>query len=157
MSTITWKEKNRLFQRVGTHEEELGYVALDQNSGTYVLWLKDTCGVLGLNGGYMRGDEFPSMAAAKQKAASSPSAWILHYIWVRNVVKQEALRALDNHWEEISPNLPHDTSKDDLREKILRYLEQLPIDEIKAWAEKIKDVYKIVSTIIELTKSVMGG
>ncbi|MYG40725.1 MAG: hypothetical protein F4201_07940 [Nitrospira sp. SB0677_bin_15] len=156
MSAITWKG-NHLIQHAGEHDEELGYVKCDENSGKCFLWLKDTCGVLGLNGGYIRGDEFPSTAAAKEKAASSSSAWILHYIWMRNVVKRETIRALDDHWAEISTNLPHDASKDDLREKILRYLEQLPIDEIKAWAEKIKDVYKIVSTIIELAKSVMGG
>lgn len=156
MSAVTWKEVNRLFQRVGTHEEELGYVALDQNSGTYVLWLKDTCGVLGLNGGYIRGDEFDSMAAAKKKAASSPSAFILHYIWMRNVVRQETIRALDDHWNEISPNLPHDTSKYDLREKICRYIEQLPIEKIKDLAGKIRDNL-IVSAIIELAKRLLGG
>lgn len=80
MSSVTWKE-NRLLQHVGKHDEELGYVAFDQNSKTYVLWLKDTCGVLGLNGGHIRGDEFPSMTAAKQKAASSPSVFILHYTY----------------------------------------------------------------------------
>lgn len=156
MSSITWKEENRLFQHVGTHEEELGYVALDQNSKTYVLWLKDTCGVLGLNGGYIRGDEFPSMSVAKQKAASSPSAFILHYIWMRNVVKRETIRALDDHWDEISPNLPHDTSKDDLREKISRYIKQLPIEKIKDLAGKIGEGV-IVSTIIELVKRLLGG
>ncbi len=156
MSSITWKG-NRLIQHVGGHDEELGYVKCDEDSEKCFLWLKDTCGVLGLNGGHIRGDEFPSMSAAKQKAASSPSASILHYIWMRNVVKRETIRAFDDYWDEISPNLPHDTSKEDLLHKILRHLEQLPIDEIKAWAEKIKDVYKIVSTIIELAKSVMGG
>ncbi len=155
MSAITWKEENRLFQHVGTHEEELGYVAFDQKSKTYVLWLKDTCGVLGLNGGYIRGDEFPSMAAAKEKAASSPSAFIFH-MWMRDVVKRETLRALDDHWDEISPNLPHDASKDDLRDKILRHLEQLPIEKIKDWAGKIRDNV-IVSTIMEVAKRLLGG
>ena len=52
--------------------------------------------MLGLNGEHIRGDEFPSMAVAKQKAASSPSAFILHYIWMRNVAKRETIRALDD-------------------------------------------------------------
>lgn len=155
MSAITW-QGDHLFQRVGTHEEELGYIDFDQNAQTYVLWLKDTCGVLGLNSGPIRGDEFPSMAAAKQEAALSPSAFILHYLWMRNVVKRETIRVLDDHWDEISPNVPHDASKDDLRDRIVRYIEQLPIDKIKSWLEKIKDVYAIVRTIIELAKSLLG-
>lgn len=147
MSSITWKG-NHLIQHAGEHDEELGYVKCGENSEKCFLWLKDTCGVLGSNGGHIRGDEFPSMAAAKQKAASSPSAFILHYIWMRNVVKRETIRALDDHWDEISPNLSHDTSKDDLRHKILRYLEQLPIEKIKVLARKIGEGV-IVRTIIK--------
>ena len=60
MSSITWSG-DRLIQRVGENEEELGKIAWDGNSGMFVLWLKDTCGVLGADGGYMRGDEFASM------------------------------------------------------------------------------------------------
>ena len=155
MSSVTWKE-NRLFQHVGKHDEELGYVDFDQNSTTYVLWLKDTCGVLGLHGEYIRGDESLSMAAAKQKAASSSSAFIFHCIWMRNVVKRETIRALDDHWDEISPNLPHDASKDDFRDRIGRYIEQLPIEKIKVWARKIGEGV-IVSTIKDLAKSLFGG
>ena len=152
MSSITWKG-NRLFQHVGEHDEELGYVQRDENLGKCFLWLKDTCGLLGLNGGDIRGDEFPSMDAAKQKAAASPSAFILHYLWMRNVVKRETLRALDDHWDEISPNLPHGVSKDDLRDRIDKYIEELPIGKIKDWARKIGEGV-IVSTII---KYLLGG
>ena len=155
MSSITW-EGNRLIQHVGKYDEELGCVECDENSEKCFLWLKDTCGVLGSNSGYIRGDEFPSMAVAKEKAASSPSAFILHYIWMRNVVKRETLRAFDDHWDEISPNLCHDTSKEDLRHKILRHLEQLPIEKIKEWAGKIRDNV-IVSTIMEVAKRLLGG
>ena len=75
MSSIIW-QGDRLFQRVANDEEELGYVSLENDSGTYVLWLKDTCGVLGMN--YIRGDEFSSMTEAKAGAAVSPSAFIMH-------------------------------------------------------------------------------
>ena len=149
MSSITWKE-NRLFQHVGNHHEELGYVKYDENSKNYVLWLNDTCGVLGLNGGPIRGDEFPSMEAAKQKAASSPSAFILHYLWMRKGIKQELIRAEDDHWEEISPHLPHDASKDDWRNKFFRFIE-----EIKASGEKNKKI-EIVKVLIDLIKLVKG-
>ena len=64
MSAITWQE-NRLIQHVGTHDEELGYVDFDENSGTYVLWLKDTCGVLGSERRIHTGDEFPSMTVCQ--------------------------------------------------------------------------------------------
>ena len=67
---------------MGNHVEELGYVALEQNTETYVLWLKDTCDMLGLNGGYIRGDEYPSMVSAKKSAASSVSAQLVHHMWM---------------------------------------------------------------------------
>ncbi len=155
MSSITWKG-NYLFQHLGKHDEELGYVKCDENSEKCFLWLKDTCGVLGSNGGHIRGDEFPSMSAAKQKAASSPSAFILHYIWMRNVVKRETIRALDDHWDEISPNLPHGASKNDLRDRIDKDLEQSPIEKIRVWGGKIKDGV-VVGAIIELAKRLLGG
>ncbi len=155
MSSITWKG-NRLYQHMGKYDEELGYVQCDENLGKCFLWLKDTCGLLGLNGGHIRGDEFSSMDAAKQKAAASPSAFILHCLWMRNVVKRETLRALDDHWDEISPNLPHGVSKDDLCDRIVRHIEQLPIEKIKDWAGKIRD-NMIVSTLMEVAKKLLGG
>ena len=155
MSSITWK-RNHLIQHAGEHDEELGYVKCDENSEKCFLWLKDTCGVLGSNGGHIRGDEFSSMSAAKQKAASSPSAFILHYIWMRNVVKRETIRALDDHWDEISPNLPHGASKDDLRDRIDKDLEKSPIEKIRVWGEKIKDGV-VVGAIIELAKRLLSG
>ena len=155
MSSITWKGSH-LSQHVGKFDEELGHIAFDPNSKTYVLWLKDTCGILGLNGGYIRGDEFPSGASAKEKAVSSASAFILHHIWMRNVVKQETIQALDDHWDDISSELPNDANKDDLRDRVGRYIEQLPIAKIKIWAEKIRDSV-IVSAILELAKRLLGG
>ena len=53
MSSITWKG-NYLFQHMGKHDEELGYVKCDEKSGKCFLWLKDTCGVMGSNGGHIR-------------------------------------------------------------------------------------------------------
>ena len=85
MSFVTWSE-NRLVQRVGNSEEELGEVAWDESSGTFVLWLRDTCGVLGAEGGYMRADEFASIADAREKAKSAPSVFIMHLIWMRKSV-----------------------------------------------------------------------
>lgn len=87
MSAIEWKG-NSLRQRVGYHHEELGYVAFDQISKSYVLWLKDICDVFDTNRGYIRGDEFSSMAEAKQNGALSMSARLFHYMWMVNVRKE---------------------------------------------------------------------
>ena len=87
MSSVTWQE-NRLIQRAREQVEELGYVAFDQNSNTYVLWLKDTCDAFGLNGGYLRGDEFPTLDAAKQTAAFSMSARLVHHMWMVKLGKE---------------------------------------------------------------------
>ena len=43
MSGIRWSG-NRLIQRVRGQEEELGYLELEPESTTCVLWLKDTFG-----------------------------------------------------------------------------------------------------------------
>ena len=79
MSSITW-DGNRLIQRVASQgrEAELGYVASDDQTGGYVLWLKDLFG-----NGYVRADEFASLGQAKQRAASTVSADLLHGMWSR--------------------------------------------------------------------------
>ena len=115
MSTIRW-QGDRLFQKVGNNVAELGYVALDNDSRTYVLWLKDTCGLLGLS--YIRGDEFSSMGEAKAKAATSPSAFIMHFIWMRSFSKRQITEALEEHWEEISSKLEDGITKDKLRDTV---------------------------------------
>lgn len=81
MSSILW-DGNNLIQKVGDNIEELGHVKFDEHSKDYVLWLRDTRGVLGSNKGYIRGDSFPSMEDAKQHAASSVSARIFHHMWM---------------------------------------------------------------------------
>ena len=88
MSSVYW-EGDRLLQNGGKDRvEELGVVALDKHSNTYVLWLKDTCDVFGLPGTYLRGDEYPSIALAKQNAALSMSARIAHHMWMIKLFKE---------------------------------------------------------------------
>ena len=93
MSTMKW-DGNRIMQQVGRGKEELGYIGFDENTKTWVLWLKDTCGVLGLNGGDIRGDEYASDEEAKDKAMGSPSAFIMHYIWIRRVAKRQVIESI---------------------------------------------------------------
>ena len=81
MSSVVW-DQNNLFQKVGTNIEELGHVKYDDNSGEYVLWLKDTRNVFASNRGYIRGDSFPSMEEAKSRAAACASARLFHYMWL---------------------------------------------------------------------------
>ena len=149
MSSINWNG-NRVMQRVGNDAEELGYVDLDSNSGTYVLWLKDTCGVLDLSGGYIRGDEFESMSDAKNEAASSPSAFIMHYIWLRRATRNRAIEAVDEHWDEISSQLDGDETKATVSARICEFWNQLPSGEIEKWAGRIVTVGGLVNLIKEL-------
>ena len=81
MSSVLWDGDN-LIQKVGPHVEQLGHVKPDENAGTYVLWLKDTRAVFGPANAYIRGDTFPSMKEAKQRAAISVSASLFHYMWL---------------------------------------------------------------------------
>ena len=145
MSSITW-DNNRLIQRVGNDAGELGYVDRDENSGTYVLWLRDTSGVLDLNGGYMRGDEFGSLEEARKCAASSASAFIMHYTWMRMTIKSQAVGGLEEHWEEIAPELGNNVDRQRLRSWLEQHLEQMPIDGIKQLRQKDRggcDCYRV--------------
>ena len=78
MSSIFWK-KGSLIQRVGNHEAKLGYVAFDPSTKTHVLWLKDPNEE---EARYIRGDEFSSLAEAKDKAAGAVTVSIFHYLWL---------------------------------------------------------------------------
>ena len=151
MSSIT-RQGNRLIQRAGNDVEELGYIGFDQN--TNVLWLKDTCGVLNLNGGYIRGDEFTSMEEAKKNAASSPSAFIMHYIWMRRSIKAKALVTVNDNWEEISISIAQkiQVNKEAMTDKISEYFDKIPIEKIKEWSKKISENL-LVSMLIELIKT----
>ena len=148
MSSIT-RQGNKLIQRAGGKDAELGHIELDNNSHTYVLWLKDTCGVLGSNGSYIRGDEFSSIDEARNQVLSSPSAFIMHSIWMRNSVKKQALEAVEANWDEISSELrDHSIAKDDLRERLSSYLERQPIATVTQWSKRIMENL-IIKTIIE--------
>ena len=81
MSSVLWDGDN-LIQKIGSHVEQLGHVKLNENAGTCVLWLKDTRAVFGPANAYIRGDTFPSMKEAKQRAAMSVSASLFHYMWL---------------------------------------------------------------------------
>ena len=81
MSSIVWDGDN-LLQKVKNNIEELGHVKFDPHSKTVALWLRDTQDVFGCGGGYIRGDEFPTMAVAKTNAAGSVSAGLLHDMWL---------------------------------------------------------------------------
>ena len=85
MSSMAWVG-DRIIQRVGEDESELGYIGEDRNTGTHVLWLKDHNGVfIGNPGSYVRGDEWPTLAEAKEKALRSASAFLLHLFWMQSL------------------------------------------------------------------------
>ena len=81
MSTVVWDQDN-LVQKVGDSIDELGHVKYDQNTSTYVLWLRDHGDAFRSKRGYIRGDSYPSMKDAKQCAASSVSACLFHHMWL---------------------------------------------------------------------------
>ena len=139
MSSMTWRDDRTIIQRAGNEAEELGYVELENDTGFYVLWLKDTCGVLDLSGGHIRGDTFSSMEDARQRATLAPSAFIMHYMWLRNSVSSQFMGALDNDWERIAPELGADVEKESLRSRIAEHINQLPVGTLKEWSQKIAE------------------
>lgn len=155
MSSITWKGAT-LIQTLGPHSVELARVHFEESSNAFVLWLKDTSGVLGLNGGYIRAEEYQSLDDAKEGAAQSPSAFIMHYIWMRGLAKRRTVDALDEHWDEIASAIPDGIGREALRDGVSRYFDQLPIDQIKLWGNRIRDGV-IVSALVKLIEKLFGG
>ena len=150
MSLIIWSE-DRLIQRVGNREEELGNVARDENTGIIVLWLKDTCGVLGPEGTYLRGDEFSSMDEAREKASSSPSAFLMHCLWMRKSVEDQVAEEVDKKWDSVSSELDGNIRRKPVREKLADYFDILPIEELKKWSRRIAEGVTI-GVLVDLIK-----
>lgn len=100
-----------------------------------MLWLKDTRDVFGIKSGYVRGDSFPTMEDAKQKAASSTSAFLLHFMWMvglRNC-KKIADKTVDQSLEDYENGKP-------LRESTFK-------DEMAAASRKSK-VFALIMTLV---------
>lgn len=150
MSSIRLSEKNRLTQRIGVREEQLGYIKLEPNSKKCVLWLNDMFGVANTAGADIRADEYPSLEVARCKVLDAPSVFIWHCIWMRNVLKREAEKELENHWEQFTSN-SNAQGKQTLRDRLRAYLDRLPIDKVKELFAKIgTEAFRI--TVTELVK-----
>ena len=87
MSSVHLKG-NRLTQRLRGQESELGYIAFEESSGTYVVWLKDQDGVVLGSGVYVRGDEYPSLELATDQALHAPCTQVFHLMWLRSIAKE---------------------------------------------------------------------
>ena len=150
MSTMNW-QGNRIMQKVGSSREQLGSIRLEKDAKTWVLWLKDTCGVLGLSGGEIRGDEYPSEEQAKAKALDSPSAFIMHYIWIRSVTKRQVIEALEEHWDEISSELDGSSKETVLDETPTRW-DKLSTLEMNKWAERLAKPLTVANALVDLIR-----
>ncbi len=146
----------RLTQQVRGREEELGYIEMEPNSGTCVLWLKDTFGVANTAGSYIRADEYPSFDLAKSNVLNAPSVFIWHLIWMRGVLKREAEEELDRQWKKLDANADTFPSKQNLRDRIRAHLDRLPDDKIKDLFGKIGTV-GLTQVIEELVKKFLNG
>jgi hypothetical protein len=96
LSSITWDNADRLIQRMGDQTAELGYVAHERDTHRYVLWLKDVSGNVVGRGYYVRGEVFESRDDALLRAASSPSAFIMHLVWMFSLRRVSELEPIAN-------------------------------------------------------------
>ena len=65
--------------------------------------------------------------------------------------------ALEQHWEDIAPELDNDVEKNTLRDRLAEYLERLPIGGIKQLSRRIAEG-AITNIVIEIIKrSLLGG
>ena len=89
MSSIIWDNgADRLIQQLDDQTDELGYVTHEPASGKYVLWLKDVRDIVVGRGYYVRGDVFDSREDALRRAASSPTAFIMHLAWMYSLRRE---------------------------------------------------------------------
>ena len=154
MSSITWSG-NRLIQRVGESECELGKITPEDGSETVVLWLKDTCGLLDLNGGYIRAEEYASIAQAKENAAGTSSAFIMHWLWMRNSVKNQIADELERNWDAIAPELNDNSKRKEARKRIAEYLDAMPLSQIQNWSRRISEG-TATSVLVDLLRKATG-
>lgn len=116
---------DRLIQRVGQHEEELGRIEHDSSSETYVLWVHDFFGVLGRRGGWIRADEYSTMNAAKDKSCDSQVLVIVHANWTRLVSTSETDKNMKCHGKEIDSTtvrtMNREHYKDCIRRTVVRW------------------------------------
>jgi len=146
----------RLTQQLRGIDEELGYIALEPNSDSCVLWLKDTFGVANTAGTYIRADEYPSLEIAKSNVLGAPSVFIWHLVWMRGVLKLEAERELDAQWEELGANTNTLPSKQRLRDGLRAHLDRLSGDKVKVLFGKVGSV-ALTQAITEIIKQLLNG
>lgn len=150
MSSVVW-DKDNLIQRFRNHVEELGHVKFDPNSNNYVLWLKDTRDVFGINKGYVRAESFPSMRDAKQNAAFSVSAGLFHDMWLVGLrdtgiaTDQDIVQRIRD--AEGGEPLTVSTFKEELAK----------IAKTEAESRKRARLYFIIGTVIGLIGAVIGA
>ena len=156
MSSIRWSE-NRLIESVGENEEELGRIKPEPDSGKYVLWLKDTFGLAGTAGTYIKADEYPSLEVAKSEALEAPSVFIWHLIWMRGVLKREAEKALEDKWEQFCADAPDLSAlnKQNTKDRLRAHLDRLTSDKVK---ELFKEIGKaaLIQAVIKLSMSFLN-
>lgn len=87
MSSIL-REGKKLTQRHNGMEAELGYIDYDKTVSRYVLWLKDSRDLFNIGRGYVRGDEYPTLGIAKAQAVMSPSANLMHLLWIKGLAQE---------------------------------------------------------------------
>ena len=134
---------------------ELGRVRFEPSSKTYVLWLKDTFGVTGPRGGYVRADEYHTMAEAETQAVRAPCVFIWHLIWMRGVVKREAEQALDDRWDEIEAATGAEVTQARAKDRVRASLDRLRGDKIPDLFEKAVQG-ALTHWIIEAIKKLFG-
>ena len=147
---------NRIVQRLRGNEEELGRIELDPNSQTYVLWLRDTFGVANTAGALIRADEYPSLDDAKAKVLQAPSVFIWHCVWMRSVVKHEAERVLDEHWDELGAGIGAASTKASMTDRIRALIDRLPRDKLGELFEKIGTA-ALMQALKEFMEGLIGG
>ena len=108
-------------------------------SGKFVLWLKDTSNVY-QNGTYLRGDEFATIKDAQESAASSPSAGIMHHIWMRQTAIEVTYRVMHQHWDGVSSRLPRHNPESAIK-KYVGLLRMLPVGKIVTGAAIAREAH----------------
>ncbi len=76
-----------LLQGIHQANTELGYIAYEEQTNSYVIWLKDYWGHAVRRGGYVRGDTFSTLEEGMSKGPTQGATFLFHLMWQQTLAE----------------------------------------------------------------------
>ncbi len=144
---------NRVIQKVGGEEGELGYIKKDESTGKYVFWVKNHVGVfLGNQSSYDRGDEWPTLEEAKEKVLTSVSANLAHWSWMQLVEARRLKQSIGVGYGFLAMQF----NECEMEDFFSKHLKQVIPRELKYEVIDLRDV-SMAGNLVEIMRNTIEG